>query len=83
MKKKIIIIGKKSFVGSNLFNFLKYKFNIKIYNYKKFINVNTKLFRTRSYVIHCSLNKQYVYKKYSEKSLIDLDIKKLKILIVK
>ena len=43
MKKKIIIIGKNSFIGSNLFKSLKYKFNTTIYDYQKFLNVSPKL----------------------------------------
>ena len=37
MKKKIIIIGKNSFIGANLFKSLKNKFNTKIYNYQTFL----------------------------------------------
>ena len=36
MKKKIIIIGKNSFIGSNLFKFLKNKFNTKYMIIKNF-----------------------------------------------
>ena len=53
MKKKIIIIGKNSFIGFNLFKFLKNKFNIKLYDYQKFINVRPKLLFNVNYVINC------------------------------
>ena len=76
MKKKIIIIGKNSFIGSNLFKFLKNKFNIKIYDYQKFLNVNPKLLFDVNYIINCSSNKQYVNKKYSEKNDFDFQISK-------
>ena len=76
MKKKIIIIGKNSFIGFNLFKFLKNKFNIKVYDYKKFLNLSPKLLFYVNYVINCSSNKQYVNKKYSEKNDFDFQISK-------
>ena len=76
MKKKIIIIGKNSFIGGNLFNFLKKKFNKKIYNYQKFLNINSKLLFDVKYIINCSSNNQYVKKKYSEKNDFDFQISK-------
>ena len=76
MKKKIIIIGKNSFIGSNLFEFLKYKFNTTIYDYQKFLNVSPKLLFDVNYVINCSSNKKYVNKKYSEKNDFDFQISK-------
>ena len=76
MKKKIIIIGKNSFIGFNLFKNLKKKFNIKIYDYQKFLNVSPKLLFDVSYVINCSSNKKYVNKKYSEKNDFDFQISK-------
>ncbi len=76
MKKKIIIIGKNSFIGINLFKYLKNKFNIKIYDYRKFLNLSPKLLFDVDYVINCSSNKQYVKKKYSEKNDFDFQISK-------
>ena len=80
MKKKIIIIGKNSFIGANLFKSLKNKFNTKIYNYQTFLNVRPKLLFNVNYVINCSSNKQYIKKKYSEKMILIFKYrKKLKI----
>ena len=76
MKKKIIIIGKNSFIGSNLIKILKNKFYIKSYDYQKFLNVNPKILFDINYVINCSLNKKYVNKKYSEKNDFDFQISK-------
>ena len=56
MKKKIIIIGKNSFIGTNLFKLLKKKFDIKIYDYRKFLNLSPKLLFNVNYVINCILN---------------------------
>ena len=76
MKKKIIIIGKNSFIGGNLFKNLKNKFNTKVYNYLKFLNLNSKLLFDVKYIINCSSNTQYVNKKYSEKNDFDFQISK-------
>ena len=76
MKKKIIIIGKNSFIGANLFKSLKNKFNTKIYNYQTFLNIRPKLLFNVNYVINCSSKKQYVKKKYSEKNDFDFQISK-------
>ena len=76
MKKKIIIIGKNSFIGANLFKSLKNKFNIRMHDYKKFLNLNPKLLFDVNYIINCSSNKKYVNKKYSEKSDFDFQISK-------
>ena len=76
MKKKIIVIGKNSFIGSNLIKLLKKKFDIKSYGYRKFLNVNRKFLLNVNYVINCTSNKQYVNKKYSEKNDFDFQISK-------
>ena len=76
MKKKIIIVGKNSFIGFNLFKNLKKKFNIKIYDYQKFLNINQKFLLDVNYVINCSSNRQYVNKKYYEKHDFDFQISK-------
>ncbi len=67
MKKKIIIIGKNSFIGFNLIKLLKKNFDIKSYGYRNFLNVNRKFLLDVNYVINCTSNKQYVNKKYSKK----------------
>ena len=76
MKKKIIIIGKNGFIGSNLIKLLKKNFDIKSYGYRKFLNVNRKFLLNVNYVINCTSNKQYVNKKYSKKNDFDFQISK-------
>lgn len=70
-RKKILIFGKNSFIGSNLYSYLKYKHNVIIKNY----NID-ELNRLNSYdcIINCSTNKNYIKKKYSKKNDIDLEI---------
>ena len=69
---KIIIIGKYSFIGLNLFKFLKKFFSIKIISSKDFFK-NYKKYADYNYIINCALNKKYITKKYSRRH--DLDFK--------
>ena len=71
MKKKILIFGKNSFIGSNLYTFLKNKHIVKIisFNSKSLINLNK-----FDYVINCSINKNYINKPYSENYDFDFKI---------
>ena len=74
MKKNILIIGRKSFIGSNLFLNLKNKHNIMIADYKKIIKKNSFELSKFDYLINCATNKSYIKKKYSKKNDFDLII---------
>ena len=71
MKKKILIFGKNSFIGSNLYTFLKNKHIVKIksFNSKSLKNINK-----FDYVINCSINKKYINKTYSPNNDFDFKI---------
>ena len=71
MKKKILIFGKNSFIGSNLYTFLKNKHIVKIksFNSKSLKNINK-----FDYVINCSINKKYINKTYSRNNDFDFKI---------
>ena len=88
MKKKILIIGKKSFIGSNLYKYFKIKkTNLKIITYKSFFN---KKFYNKNFdvIINCSSNENFINKKYNKKFDHDLNIakkiseKKVKLIIM-
>ena len=68
--KKILIVGKKGFIASHLYIFLKKKFNVKIFSFKELINKNLDSF---DYIINCSIHPNYVRYKYNSK--FDIDIK--------
>ena len=68
MKKKLLIIGKKGFVGSNLIKFLKKYMNLKTSNFEKFISDNQIYDKKYDYIINCSSNKNFVNRKYSLKN---------------
>ena len=76
MKKKIILIGKKSYVAKNIHFYLKKKFNFKLINYDEFINLSNKRLLNFDYLINCSINKKYLSNKYSQYNDFDLSIVK-------
>ena len=73
MKKKNLIFGKNSFIGSNLYTFLKNKHFVKIksFNSNSLLNLNK-----FDYVINCSINKKYINNTYSENNDFDFEIVK-------
>ncbi len=70
--KKIIIIGKYSFLGSNIYKSLKVKKKL-ILNFNEFINLNKKIVSQYDFVCNCAVNKKYKKNNYTEKN--DLDVK--------
>ena len=74
--KKILIIGKKSFIGTNLHNyFIKKKIKVKSINYKNFLNKNIAN-NNFNYIINCTSNKNFIKKKYKKNFDHDLNIAK-------
>ena len=74
MKKKIIIIGKKSFLAVNLFAYLNRRSEIKHVSFEKFIKI--KNLDEIDYVINCSSTFEYVNLKYNYKYDYDYQISK-------
>ena len=74
MKKKILIIGKKSFVTSVLKDDLKKFFFLKIVDFENFLKIKKSHLTNFNYIINCSLNRGYVTKKYDIKNDFDLTI---------
>jgi nucleoside-diphosphate-sugar epimerase len=78
-KIKLLIIGKNSFIASNIFLKLKKKINIKRIKYSNFTRQSKKFISTFDYVLNCSLHKKYVLEKYNKKYDLDYFIlKKIK-----
>ena len=68
MKKKILIIGKHSFIGSNLFDFFKNKkLNVYISSNQNFLNNYKKKYYNFDFIINCSSNKEFVEKHLGDK----------------
>ena len=71
MKKKILIFGKKSFIGSNLYTFLKNKHFVKI---KSFNSKSLKKLNNFDNIINCAINQNYINKIYSKNNDFDFKI---------
>ena len=73
MKKKILIFGKNSFIGSSLYTFLKNKHFVKIesFNLKSLKKLNN-----FDYIINCAINKKYINEVYSNDNDFDFNIVK-------
>ena len=76
MKKKILLIGKKSFISNNLYFFLKDKFFIKKISFEMFLKLKKEDLKKYSYIINCSINKNYIKLKYSYRNDFDYQIAK-------
>ncbi len=74
--RKILIIGKRGFIGNNLSSYLKKFFKV---SYKRFKDLNKNSLKTQDfdYIINTSINKHYVKKKYNYKFDNDLKISNL------
>ena len=68
---KILIIGKKSFIGSNLQKYLSKKFLIKSLSFRKVMKKKVSFFSEFSYVINTTIHKNYIEQRY--KVFNDLD----------
>ena len=62
--KKILIIGKRGFIGKNLNKFLKSEYNVKLISFKNALNFNQ--FTKYNFVINTSISKNYITKKYNK-----------------
>ena len=69
---KILIIGKKSFLGSNLKKYLSPKYETDNLSYENVKIKKSKFFKKYTHVINTSICEQYVNDKYNPK--YDLDI---------
>ena len=70
--KKILIIGKRGFIGKNLNKFLKTKHNVKLISFKKALNF--KQIDKYNFVINSSINRDYIKKRYNKNFDNDLKI---------
>lgn len=84
MKTSILIVGKNSFIGSNLFNSLKFYFLVKIVKFDDILDKKENYFKKFNYIINCTssnrFNKNLYNEKYDHDFLIAQKIKNLKIL---
>jgi dTDP-4-dehydrorhamnose reductase len=75
-KKKLLIIGKNSFLGQNLFLGLKKKIRTKLLSYDEFLNLKQEKLKKFNFLCNCSINSKYIKFKYKIKNDIDYNIAK-------
>jgi dTDP-4-dehydrorhamnose reductase len=73
-KNMLLIIGKNSFLGKNLYEYIKKKKNTRLLSYKEFLKLNNKEIKKINYLCNCSLKPKYNISKYDKKNDIDLKI---------
>lgn len=74
--KRILLIGKRGFLGNYLNKFLCKKFKIKFISFKEISNFEKKIVKY-DYIINTSINKNYINKKYHKKFDNDFQIANL------
>jgi nucleoside-diphosphate-sugar epimerase len=75
MKKKILIIGKKGFLGSNLLSFFeKKKLKVHSISFENFLNKYYLFSDKVDFIINCSSNKKFINRKYHIRNDNDLII---------
>jgi nucleoside-diphosphate-sugar epimerase len=73
METQVLIIGKKSFVGSAIYNFIKNKIKVKLISYDDIKNIKINKY---THIINASINKKYFLNKYNKFNDLDLKIAK-------
>ena len=73
-KIKLLIIGRNSFLGSNLFRILKNKIYIKKISYQDFLLFSKAELTKFNFIVNCSLHPDYIKKKYNKRFDFDYQI---------
>ena len=73
---KTIIIGKRGFLGNSLHKYLHGRTKCRLISFSDFKNNKLKL-KNYSHIINCSINSNYIKKKYNERFDNDLIISNL------
>ena len=71
--KRILLIGKRGFLGNYLNKYLHKKFKIKFISFKEINNLKKSIINY-DYIINTSINKHYINKKYHKKFDNDFQI---------
>ena len=74
MKKKLLIIGKNSFISINIKNDLKKDLIIKSVNFASFLSLKIDYIKKFDFIVNCSINNNYINKKYNIKNDLDFII---------
>ena len=70
IETKLLIVGKKSFIATNLYNFLKKKMIVKKISFEQFKKKNDEFLQSFSHICNCAITKEYATKKYKKKMIL-------------
>ena len=73
-KKKLLLIGKNSFISTNIYTRLKKKLFIKKISFEEFKKSKKNKINEFNYICNCSITKNYIQKKYALKNDLDFYI---------
>ncbi len=76
MKSNLLIIGKKSFIAKNLYNYSKKKRFTKLLSLREFLNIKNNKLSKINIIINCTSNNNYINKKYDINNDFDFLIAK-------
>ena len=83
--KKVLIIGKRGFLGKNLYKYLKRGNSVNLKSFNQIKNYND--LKNYNFIINTSINRNYIKKKYQEKfdndfKIVDLIKKNIKYIFI-
>jgi N-acetyl-gamma-glutamylphosphate reductase len=76
MRIKVLIVGKNSFIGKNIYQKLKRKLYIVCLSFENVKKKKQTFFKNFKFIINCSINSNYILKKYKKSNDIDLFLAK-------
>lgn len=76
MRIKILIVGKNSFIGKNIYQKLRKKLYIVCLSFENVKKKKQTFFKNFKFIINCSIKSNYILKKYKKSNDIDLFLAK-------
>jgi dTDP-4-dehydrorhamnose reductase len=76
MRTKVLIVGKNSFIGKNIYLKLRKKLYIVSLSFENVKKKKNTFFKSFKFIINCSINTNYISKKYKKKNDFDLFLAK-------
>jgi len=76
MRTKVLIVGKNSFIGKNIYLKLRKKLHIVNLSFENVKKKKNTFFKSFNFIINCSINTNYISKKYKKNNDFDLFLAK-------
>ena len=71
---RLLLIGKNSYISTNLFTFLRRKIIVKKISFEEFKKIKIKSLKSFTHICNCSITKKYSSNKYQKENDLDLKI---------